>query len=371
MMLIALLGSGTMNCLMGLVLRQALDGGVIPIDKLTPVYAVLYSINMYFQSIGAVAIVHVNASWFHVSERGRFGGWFGAMISAGLFLAFDVSERVLHLATGAGPGGIDAKWWIFYTPALALGVIFLVELVLLRDRPSQAGFPDIDTGVAVADTSDGPVPVLTLFKTVFGNKVLVTVAFIGICTGALRDGIMHWVRIYATTPLSHGGLALPPDHYINAHWGLQLMVAGIIGPMAGGWARDKLFQSRCGPPAGLFYGVLILGVIGLRLSLHTPYLLAASCFFMALAYIGSQGLLTATAAMDFGGKAKATATGVIDGFVYIGTAVQSVCLGWITTRDWSLWPIFLLPFAIVGFLLCLRIWKATAALPVKPGASAH
>ena len=57
---------------------------------------------------------------------------------------------------------------------------------------------------------------------------------------------------------------------------------------------------------------------------------------MAIAYIGSQGLLTATAAMDFGGKAKATATGVIDGFVYIGTAIQAFALGRITLHDWSL-----------------------------------
>ena len=55
-----------------------------------------------------MAIVHVNASWFHVSERGRFGGMFGAMISMGLFFAFDVSTRVLSLAAGTGPGGIDA-----------------------------------------------------------------------------------------------------------------------------------------------------------------------------------------------------------------------------------------------------------------------
>ncbi len=127
----------------------------IPTHLLTPIYAILYSINMYFQSIGAVAIVHVNASWFHISERGRFGGLFGAMISAGLFLAFDISHRVLGFAAGMGPGGTDAKWWVFYAPALALAVIFVVELVLLRDRPSHAGFADIDTGVAVADTSDG------------------------------------------------------------------------------------------------------------------------------------------------------------------------------------------------------------------------
>jgi OPA family glycerol-3-phosphate transporter-like MFS transporter len=75
--------------------------------------------------------------------------------------------------------------------------------------------------------------------------------------------------------------------------------------------------------------------------------------------------------MDFGGKAKATATGVIDGLVYVGTATQSICLGQITSKDWSLWPVFLLPFAVVGFVLCLRIWKAKAGEGGKAPAPAH
>ena len=63
--------------------------------------------------------------------------------------------------------------------------------------------------------------------------------------------------------------------------------------------------------------------------------------------------------MDFGGsKGAATAVGLIDGFVYLGTAIQSISLGYLTAKSWDYWPWFMLPFAIIGFLLCLRIWKA-------------
>jgi OPA family glycerol-3-phosphate transporter-like MFS transporter len=246
----------------------------------------------------------------------------------------------------------------------------------LRDRPSHAGFADIDTGVAVADQmqpGERPTPILQLFKSVFSSRVLVTVTLIGICTGALRDGLMHWAQIYAKAPHARGGLALADNHPFVLYWGLMLMCAGIVGPMTGGWARDKLFQSRCGPPAGLFYGMLILCTIGMTFCLPYPYLLGGVSFLMAASYIGSQGLLTATAAMDFGGKAKATATGVIDGFVYIGTAMQSVSIGYITTHttNWVYWPLFLIPFSVIGFLLCLRIWKATAEKKAVQPASAH
>jgi MFS transporter, OPA family, glycerol-3-phosphate transporter len=95
----------------------------------------------------------------------------------------------------------------------------------------------------------------------------------------------------------------------------------------------------------------------------SPWFLGAFVFLMSLCVIGTHGLLSGTATMDFGGrKGAATAVGVIDGFVYLGTALQSVSLGFLTTRDWGYWPWFLLPFALIGFLLCLRIWSA------KPGA---
>ena len=36
-------------------------------------FSVVYALNMYFQSYGAVSIIKVKAYWFHVRERGVFG----------------------------------------------------------------------------------------------------------------------------------------------------------------------------------------------------------------------------------------------------------------------------------------------------------
>ncbi len=87
----------------------------------------------------------------------------------------------------------------------------------------------------------------------------------------------------------------------------------------------------------------------------SPWILGLLVFLMSLCVIG-------TATMDFGGrKAAATTVGIIDGFVYLGTAVQSLALGELTSRDWSYWPWFLVPFALLGFYLLTRIWHATAS----------
>tara|TARA_Y100000590_G_scaffold464499_1_gene634103 strand:- start:19 stop:1737 length:1719 start_codon:yes stop_codon:yes gene_type:complete len=92
----------------------------------------------------------------------------------------------------------------------------------------------------------------------------------------------------------------------------------------------------------------------------SPFVLGTLVFLMSLCVIGSHGLLSGTATMDFGGRrGAATAVGVIDGFVYAGTAVQSVALGYLTSENWNYWPLFLLPFGIIGLLLLLKIWNAS------------
>jgi OPA family glycerol-3-phosphate transporter-like MFS transporter len=100
----------------------------------------------------------------------------------------------------------------------------------------------------------------------------------------------------------------------------------------------------------------------------SPLWLGIAVFFISLAVIGTHGLLSGTATMDFGGRrGAATAVGMIDGFVYLGTGLQSVALGYLTTRSWSYWPPFLIPFGVIGFVLLLRIWHAVPRGKKKSG----
>jgi OPA family glycerol-3-phosphate transporter-like MFS transporter len=369
MILTAALGSAIMNALMGLFLYGVLASRMFGQELMTPLYGVLYALNMYFQSMGAVAIVKVNSAWFHVRERGNFSGIFGAMIATGLFFAFDVSVSVLKAAKGMGPGGMDAKWWVFFAPSIALFTMFMLELFLLKDRPSQAGHTDFDTGDASSGEDDVPLSTFQLYKRILSHPVILTIAFIEFCSGVLRNGVMHWFPIYAKATVVTGGLGLQEDHFLRTNWGAVLLVAGIIGPVVGGMASDKLFQSRRGPSAGFFYFLLLACTVVMSLVLRSPLWLGVLAGVMSMCVIGSHGLLSGTATMDFGGrKAAGTAVGVIDGFVYLGTAVQSFSLGYLTSKDWGYWPLFMIPFAITGSVLCIRIWKA---LPTRSSKSAH
>ncbi len=84
--LISAMGAAFANIWMGYMAATGDHFGMSPVKAFT----IAYSLNMYFQSFGAISIVKVNAAWFHLRERGTFGGIFGILISLGLYFAYDV-----------------------------------------------------------------------------------------------------------------------------------------------------------------------------------------------------------------------------------------------------------------------------------------
>lgn len=365
-MLLGLFGAFAANLGIGLYVRSALLSGAADVASVKFALTLLYAVNMYFQSFGAVAIVKVNASWFHVRERGGFSGIFGIMIASGIYFAFDVNERVLRaIEARTPPGEILASWIVFLLPATLLAIMLVVELVLLRDWPSQAGHEDIETGDASSGEEHVKVSTLEIMKRILTNPVILTVAAIEFCTGVLRNGVMHWFRIYAKEQSGALTAAGAADggawDFTLLNWGLVLFIAGVIGGNVAGWVSDKIFHSRRAPAAALLYGLLVVSVAAMIVTLENAWVLCTLVFVISISVIGTHGLLSGTATMDFGGrKGAATAVGIIDGFVYLGTAVQSFALGKITKMEqgWTYWPLFLLPFGLLGLFLLTRIWHA-------------
>lgn len=355
-MLIGSAGSAVMNVVMGLLVLGILEWGWTL--NLTLWFSITYAMNMYFQSYGAVAIVKVNSSWFHVRERGIFGGIFGILISLGLYFAFDWSQAIVNWTEAVNPAH-PQYWLVFFVPAAILVFWFLLDIFLIRDNPSQAGFEDFDTGDASSGEADTPFVLKDILRRIFTNPVILTVGLIELCTGVLRNGVMHWFPIYAKEQIAAAAQTASWEFWLN-NWGLLLMLAGASGGMLAGWMSDHLFGSRRAPVAGILYSALLLAVIGMIFALDgTPYLLGGLVVVISIAVIGTHGMLSGTATMDFGGrKAAATAVGLIDGLVYLGTGIQSLSLGYITSANWHYWPVFLIPFAVAGILLTLRIWHA-------------
>ena len=153
----------------------------------------------------------------------------------------------------------------------------------------------------------------------------------------------------------------PGAEFFAQHWGWFTCVFGIVGGFAGGTISDKLFLSRRRPPAALLCGlVLILAIVMAVFLFSSPQIVGWSAVLIVMASIGITSLMSGTAATDFGGrKATATCAGVVDGFAYIGSSLQSFSLGFIITLGgWHWWPVYIIPFAVIGLLLALKIWYA-------------
>jgi OPA family glycerol-3-phosphate transporter-like MFS transporter len=380
--LIAAGGSLAANALIGLLWQTgAIDG-----HSKTALTA-LFVLNMYFQSFGAVSIVKVNASWFHLRERGTFGGIFGILISLGLYFAFDWGGAIADAGCPAcrahplGPVGTppalgsEGLAWLFLVPAAILAVFWALSFLWVRDTPSQAGLRDFDVGDASSGQVETREPAVRVIFRLLKNPVILTIALIELCSGFLRQGITKWSNDFAGSTGS--------GTYITRHWGMVSCIAGITGGMVAGVVSDHLFQSRRPPMATVLYLVMLVGAIALIPLLGVPLAVSWIISVMAMAFIGVHGMLSGTASADFGGRLNTgVAVGLIDGFVYLGTAIQDQVYGGALSllpekgteaakqvANWQAWPVAMVPVAALGLVLSIRIWNARVVRPAAAASS--
>jgi MFS transporter, OPA family, glycerol-3-phosphate transporter len=366
--IIAALGASFANCLLGALTYLAATHQLK--INLVAAFSVIFSVNMYFQSYGAVSIIKVKAYWFHVRERGIFGAIFGTLISFGIYFAFDWGQAIVNM-TRANPAGqtnwfqnfiqktfalpngtVDATWAVFFIPAAILIVWVLLDWWLIKDTPEAAGFAPFDTHDASSGQMHVEFTALDLLKKVLTSPLLLLIACVEFTSGVFRNGIMNWYVAFTRE------VKQPGTEFFTDHWGLLVCVFGIVGGFAGGFMSDKFFQSRRGPPAALLCGFILLMTVAMSVFLFSsPMIVGWSAIFIVMAAIGVTSLMAGTAATDFGGrKATATCSGIVDGFAYLGSGLQSISLGFLTTWNWHSWPFFLMPFTVLGGLIALWIW---------------
>jgi OPA family glycerol-3-phosphate transporter-like MFS transporter len=368
--LLATGGAGVANLLMGALVWAVVGRGFEPPGGIVVWLSVLYGLNMYFQSFGAVSIVKVNSAWFHVRERGVQGGIFGILISLGIYFGYDWSRAIVKALP-------ESPWAALFVPAAILFASFVACVLLVRDSPQDTGHPDFDVGDAssgeaaptdarerwprvTAALGAGAAQTVDVFARMLSNRVIMIIVAIEFCTGFLRNGVMSWFPKFAKST----GLA---DNFVAANWGLLLCVFGIVGGMFAGVISDRVFQSRRGPVAFVLYAGITLGAVAMFFTLGQPWV-GWVLVFMALNYVGVHGMLSGTASADFGGRRNTgVAVGIIDGFVYLGTGLQSLVVGLVlpsgeaakVPANWLNWPLLMVPMAIIGLLLCTRVWSAT------------
>ena len=307
-------------------------------------FASVWSLNSYFQSYSALALIKVNAGWFKVNERGVFSAIFGSMIQSGRALIFIIGGWAITVL----------PWqWVFFIPAGIVAVMSFMTFLFVQNIPPDAGLPPLDTDDATSGDT-GKIDFKYVFNKVISNPIAITIAIAEFCTGFVRHGFEQWFPRYMQ---EYQKLAL--DSPVFQKGALGVVLAGIAGAFIAGYSSDWLFQSRRTPVAFIGYMLIIfsLSIIWFAPSID---LVIVAFISNSLGISMVHSMLSGTASMDFGGqRAAATATGMFDGMQYIGGATVGVGVGWLLDNfGWGAWSPSMIGFAVIGALLMLKLWNA-------------
>jgi OPA family glycerol-3-phosphate transporter-like MFS transporter len=320
-------------------------------SSLLVVLAIVWGLNGYFQSFGALSIVKVNAQWFHVRERGTFAGVFGVLIRFGLILAFSGVPLILTVLP---------LRFAFWLPGALVGIMFVVNFFWMRNSPKDAGFGEMDTGEG--DDSDGkPASLGFVLRKVFATRATWMIAICSMMIGIVRrSAVDAWYPKYFSDTFAGGAPTATYLPYQATAWGIALL--GICGGFAFGISSDRIYGGRRAPVITFgFIGMAVMLAL-LGLSGHFglgPWASMACLACLSFFVNGAHGMVGGAASMDFGGrKGAATAAGLFDGMQYlasapVGKGIPLVLKYW----GWAAWPWIPIPFAIVGALVISRLWN--------------
>lgn len=333
-------------CVFNIAFGMAAYMGFLGTGTLMLLYlASMWTLNQYFQSYSALALIKVNAGWFHVSERGVFSAIFGSMIQSGRFFVY-------LLMTTAFVAFLPWQWK-FFLPAMIVALFTFFTFLFVKDSPKEAGLDDFDP----QDATSGDTEKITfkyVAKKVFTNPIAITIAIAEFCTGLVRKGFEEWFPRYMQEVHK-----LELDNPVFQRNAFAIVLAGIAGAFVAGFLSDKVFGHRRPPVA--FFGYL-LQVISLAVVTMTSNLtiIIAAFTVNSLAISMVHSMLSGTASMDFGGKrAAATAAGMFDGMQYIGGSVMGIGAGWLLdTYGWGVWGPSMIGFSAIGGILMLKLWNA-------------
>ena len=321
-------------------------------------FASLWAANHVFQSFGALSIVKINASWFHVRERGVFAGIFGVMIQGGRWLAFAMSPFILRFL----------PWqYCFWIPSAILVVMWFVNRFLVENNPADAGLGDYPTGDESKDEAATPATLGFVLKKIFARPTMWLIALSSMCIGMVRNSVDHFWSKYVSTVFDlHGAQLGTFAPYQFASWAMP--ASAILGGLVAGTVSDKIFQSRRAPVICFAFIGQLAGLFVLSRVFESAWLgclmLAVISFFIQSAH----SMVGGAASMDFGGrKAVATAAGLFDGAQYLAGAIVGTNLGKLLDHykdpahhgaEYFIWPLAPMPFAFLGAILIGLLWNA-------------
>jgi sugar phosphate permease len=323
------------------------------------------------QSAGWPGLVKTMASWFHHRERGVVMAWWTTNYVIGGFVGTIFATFVVTSAWLFPGWGWHRGFWV---PAIALFGIAVLFFALVRDRPSDAGLPEIaekehqpqgKTANQAADNSFAATA--RTYWRMLGDPEVWTVAVGALFSKVTRYSFLFWLPLYLTQKLKYGA---GEAGYTSSLFEL----AGFGGALLGGYFSDKFMQSRRLPVAAM----MMWGLAG-ACWLH-PFLaglghlgVAFSICLIGVMNYGPDTLLQGAASQDVGARwGVGKASGFVDGVSSVGQLFSSYLVGYIAQKyGWDrLFYVFVALALLGGAIMATRWHKHTIRIaPGQPASS--
>jgi MFS transporter, OPA family, sugar phosphate sensor protein UhpC len=286
----------------------------------TPVLAaltVLCCANGLGQSAGWPGLVKNMAPWFRQRERGVVMGWWTTNYVIGGSLAVVFATFVATRAwAGAGPSWQRGFW----LPAALLFAITLLYAAIARNRPSDAGLPEIDDGSATQSNGsrlsapdERSAGGRWLFFRMLGDLEVWTIALGCAFSKMIRYSFLYWLPLYMTQKLRYSA---SEAGYTSSLYEF----VGFTGAILAGYVSDKFMQARRIPVAAvMFWGLALVCWLHPTFAAMGRGGVAVSIALIGIMNFGPDTLLQGAASQDAGAKwGVGTASGFISGFGSVG-----------------------------------------------------
>lgn len=345
-----LIVSAAANLIMGILGFTA--GAAIPTAIIFVIFAILWGINGWSQSMGAAPAIISLSRWFPLNKRGTFYGFFSASHNLGEWLSFLFVGSIVSFA----------GWqWGFFGSAMAGAIGILIIILFLHDTPESKGLPGIETlAHEKAETPEGE-SINSIQRQVLRNGSVWVLAMASAFMYMSRYAVNSWGVLFLQESKGFSLSQATTIISINA-------LLGIFGTVLSGWFSDKLFKGDRNVPA-LIFG--ILNSVALVLFLFGGNSYAINALAMVLFGIAIGVLicfLGGLMAVDLvPRKATGAALGVVGMASYVAAGVQDVVSGQLINKsiqiidgakvyDFHWAAIFWITASVISFILPVFNW---------------
>ena len=338
--------------------NEFIGEAAIPSAVVFVIFAIMWGINGWSQSMGAAPAIIALSRWFPLSRRGTFYGFFSASHNIGEWLSFIF---VGSLVAAAG-------WqWGFFGSALACAIGVVVILFMMHDTPESKGLPSIEvlTGEKV-EVKKKDESVADIQKQVLRTPAVWILALASAFMYISRYSLNSWGILFLQ---EEKGFSLETATFIISINALL----GIVGTVLAGWMSDVLFKGDRKMPAfvsgillSISYIIFIYGGNEYWVNVAAMVLFGISIGVL-IAFLG--GLMAVDIVPR---KASGAALGVVGIASYIAAGIQDVVSGWLIDSnitetvnelgevvkhyDFSSAAIFWIGASIISFLLPILNW---------------